>query len=337
MQGDVTKAMELLWDNVLTGPVYAVMANLGALLAAITLTISLVQLTKELLSPEDTVVPYEKFIWWAMVILLLMDNGSNLSRLTLSFRDLVRSTNNMVLSQQVGDKTLEEHWSKSTRNVAMGVAFENAMDNCLSLPEPEDRVACEESVQQQVEAEGNEGWWSGIGRALSSVIERAFIAVMLAISVAFQWLVEVTLILTALLGPLAVGATLLPVAQKSLYTWLIAFYCVGLCQLCYNLLVALLASLQSEVPSANRLIFTVSIGLLSPVLAVVMAAGGGMATFSSLAGLAGMVGGKLGGKTVGLAGKGLKTGGIKTGQLIGRSSVKVFNSAKSAFSRRRWQ
>jgi hypothetical protein len=310
MQIEVTRAMDKLWMDILDGPVYGSMANLGALFAALTIAISLVQITKELLASEESFVPYERFIWWAMVILLLSNNGSNLARLTLSFRDLVRTTSQMVLSQEVDGRTLEQHWSNSTKQIGTAVALENAQDNCLNIPEPEQREACLDAVQQQVEEQGNDGWWPSVGRAISHSIERIFIALMLAISVAFQWLVEVALILTALLGPIAVGFSLLPVTQKSIYTWLIGFYSVGLCQLCYNLLVAMLAVLQGSVPSANRLIFTVSIGLLSPVLAMVMASGAGMATFSSLAGLAGVVGGKWGGKGLGWA----KSGGMAVGR-----------------------
>lgn len=302
MQNQVADAMNKLWDGVINGPVYGAVATIGGLFAAITLAISLVQVTKELINDEKSYIPYERILWWAMVILLLANDGNYLGQLTISFRDLIRTTNSLVLAQTIEGVSLEQGFQEASQNIGLSVSLENAQENCNQETDLEVKQACLDNLEQQIQDQGGSIFdiLPDVGQAISSTIERLVIAFMLALSVAFQWLLEVTLILTGLLGPLAVGLSLLPVTQKAIYTWLIAFYSVGLCQLCYNLLIAMLAVLQNGAPSANRMIFTVSIGLLAPILSVVLASGAGTATFSSLAGLAGLVAGKVGGGVGGL-------------------------------------
>jgi hypothetical protein len=328
LQNEVANAMNKLWDGILLGPVYGAIATVGGLFAVITLAISLVQVTKELINDEKSYVPYERLLWWTMVVLLLTNNGSNLANLTLSFRDLIRGTNQLVLEQTVAGVSLEQGFQDATKNIGYSVSVENAVANCKSETDLEVQQACLDNLEQKMKEQGGGifDFLPEIGQAISTTIERFMIALMLAISVAFQWLVEVTLILTGLLGPIAVGLSLLPVTQKAIFTWLIAFYSVGLCQLCYNLLIAMLAVLQNEVPSANRLVFTVSIGLLAPILSIVLASGGGTATFSSLAGLAGLITAKTGGATGGYIFN-------KGGKALGATKQKAGNTIRRIRSR----
>lgn len=325
MQNQVANAMNELWAGAINGEVYGAVATVGGLFAAITLAISLVQVTKELINDEKSFVPYERILWWAIVILLLANNGNYLGELTLSFRDLIRTTNSLILTETIDGVNLEQGFQQATQNIGLSVSFENAAENCQQEPDPELKQQCLDNLQQQMEQfenqqEVDEGFFSGLITGISSFIERLIISFMLALSVAFQWLIEITLILTALLGPLAVGMSLLPVTQKAIYTWLISFYSVGLCQLCYNLLISLLAVLQNNAPGANRLIFTVSIGLLAPILSVVLAAGAGQATFSSLAGLASLAGGKVGG---GIGGVGVGLGKKAGGAILNRGKNQI--------------
>ncbi len=51
---------------------------------------------------------------------------------------------------------------------------------------------------------------------------------LFALAIAFQWIIEVCMLLTALLGPLAVGGSLLPVGQKAIFAWLTGFFSVGM-------------------------------------------------------------------------------------------------------------
>lgn len=309
----ISSGMDQLWKDIYDPDgVYGSIATIGGLFASITLGFSVLQVTKELIGDDRSVVPYERFIWWAMVILLLVNNGSNLKTLTFSFRDLVRSTNSLVLSQEINGSSLEQQLKQANESIGAAAAADAAVAQCAMLTDPVLRTECFGAIDSEVTSifdnlpSINIPSVEDVLSGLSNQIERFFIAIMLALSIAFQWLVEVTLILTGLLGPIAVGLSLLPVTQKALYTWLIAFYSVGLTQLSYNILIGMLATLQNNsTDTSTRLVFTISIGLLAPVLSVLLASGGGVATFSSLSGIAGAVGGQLGGAAT----KGVKSVG----------------------------
>lgn len=131
---------------------------------------------------------------------------------------------------------------------------------------------------------------------------------LFGVGIAFQWLVEITLLLTALISPLAVAGSLLPLQQRPLFTWLLGFYSVGLCKLFYNIIVGLVAYILSNNtssgnPSGGTIIIAIAVGILSPILAVGLAAGGGMATFMSLGSLMAQAGGVVGGLGLGMAGR----------------------------------
>lgn len=105
---------------------------------------------------------------------------------------------------------------------------------------------------------------------------------MVALQAAFQQLIEVSLLLTALMGPIAVGASLLPFGAKPVYAWLTAFWSLGLLKLAYNVMCGLTAISIYKIGGDETLASAIFFGLLSPILAIAMAAGGGTAIFNGI-------------------------------------------------------
>ena len=109
---------------------------------------------------------------------------------------------------------------------------------------------------------------------------------------AFQWgfvnLIQISMLLTALMGPIAVAASLLPFGGKPIFAWLTGLLSLGFAQISYNIIVGLAAVviLNSQIYDTNG--FLVLIALLAPALALALAAGGGMAIFNIM--LAGSTG-----------------------------------------------
>ena len=109
-------------------------------------------------------------------------------------------------------------------------------------------------------------------------------AIMMAMQGAFQACIECSMLLTGLLGPIALGASLLPVGAKPLYAWLTGFFSLGMCKLCLNIITGLVASAIHNSGPTDTLGTAIALGLLSPLLAIALSAGGGMAVFNSLVG-----------------------------------------------------
>jgi hypothetical protein len=63
------------------------------------------------------------------------------------------------------------------------------------------------------------------------------------------------MLLTALLGPLAVGGSLLPVGQKAIFAWLTGFFSVGMIKLCFNIISGLVATMVLNADNNDPMIF----------------------------------------------------------------------------------
>jgi hypothetical protein len=109
---------------------------------------------------------------------------------------------------------------------------------------------------------------------------------LLAFGIAFQWIVEVSMLLTGLLGPLAVGGTLLPVGQKAIFAWLTGFFSIGIVKLSFNIICGLVATMVVKAGNNDPMIFAFATGILAPILSLLLATGGGMAVFNSLSSMA---------------------------------------------------
>jgi hypothetical protein len=126
---------------------------------------------------------------------------------------------------------------------------------------------------------GGAGYLGGFINHFSEAIIRI---VLLAFQWAFANILEIALILTGLVGPLAVAGLLL-FDGKPFFAWLTGFFSLGMAQLCYNIIVGLAAEVVVNAQVTDTLGFLVITSLLAPALALAIASGGGMAVFGVMA------------------------------------------------------
>lgn len=147
------------------------------------------------------------------------------------------------------------------------------------------------------------------GGALNAAVQSIVQILLLAFQWAFANTLQIAMILTGLMGPLAVAGSLLPFGVKSIYVWVIGFFSLGMAQISYNIIVGLCAVVivNSDITDVNG--FLVIVGLLAPALALAIAAGGGLSVFNIItSGTAGM--------TALMIGRGLPWGDINKGTTI---------------------
>jgi hypothetical protein len=112
---------------------------------------------------------------------------------------------------------------------------------------------------------------------------------LLSQQIAFRQFLEIAHIVAGMGGPLAMGASLLPipVANRAITIWFSGFFGIGLAKIFYNLIIGIAAAvlLKAEPPVADVTWFTVFIAYVAPSLAVSLAAGGGVAVLNGLQGL----------------------------------------------------
>ena len=117
---------------------------------------------------------------------------------------------------------------------------------------------------------------------IGSVVTSFITSLLLALNNAYQWGLELSLLLTALMGPLAVGGSLLPIGSRAIVAWLTGFFTVGLAKLSFNIILGLAGQLIATAEASQPMIFLAFIGIVAPFLATGIASGGGMATFTQL-------------------------------------------------------
>ena len=126
----------------------------------------------------------------------------------------------------------------------------------------------------------------GAGIARTALIDGEAIAklILFAFQIAIQHMIEVSMLLTALSAPVALGISLFPMPTKPLLAWITGFLSLGMFKVSYNIIIGLVAIsiVQSEIGPSNTLPLTLALSILSPLLAFGIASGGGLAVFNGI-------------------------------------------------------
>jgi hypothetical protein len=298
----IASAMDQLWQDVIgVGGVggaglYGAIANLGLLFAVGTLLIWVVQWAKAL-ADDSTASPLSEAIWPLLVCALLANQGQLLSTCTIQLRDVINATNQAVLDQTSSSIRLKEAYKQVVTEGGAADLAESLVNQCASIVDPEQQKACLDRAKAQAQqvggslpngpSNGFQKFLQGLGETFNTnIFQLAVRGWLIAFGIAFQWIVEISLLLTGLLGPLAVGGSLLPIGQKSIFAWLTGFFSVGMVKLSFNIISGLVATLVLNAEQNDPMIFAFATGLLAPILSLVLAAGGGMAVFNGLSSIA---------------------------------------------------
>jgi hypothetical protein len=103
---------------------------------------------------------------------------------------------------------------------------------------------------------------------------------------AFSSILELAMLLTGLIGPIAVAGSAMPLQGRPLWAWLTGFFSLGMAKFSYNIIIGLAATVivAADAQSQNSLGFLLLIGVLAPILALSIAGGAGMAVFRGVSG-----------------------------------------------------
>lgn len=135
------------------------------------------------------------------------------------------------------------------------------------------------------------GGFVGITRKILGDGEVLIKTLLYSFQIAIQHLIEVSMLLTALMSPIALGASLFPMPTKPIVAWITAFLSLGMFKLSYNVVVGLtaVAMVQNDYGPSNTMPMAIALAVLSPVLAFGIASGGGLAIFNGIAQVGGAV------------------------------------------------
>jgi hypothetical protein len=350
----VAEGFNELWQETLNGSLYGSMCKVGQFFAIATLTLFMVELQKNWINQED-MKALSSWIWPILVIGLLANNGTLLRSGTLAIRGYINTVNSDILEFTAAGANLEVAFNRAVGNIALQQQVGAAMERCRSIPgNTQDSITCLQQAEAELKTSApdlfkgeapDSGSWEfnplqalsdakdalddlspgqiaeKIGNSITSTIGSmitGFVEViLLALNNAYQWGIEFTMLLTALLGPLAIGGSLLPFGAKPIFAWLTGYFTVGMAKLCFNMIIGLCGQLIANSEQNQPMIFLLFVGLVSPILSSALAAGGGIAVWTGL------------GKTVAFGSEiaaGIATGGASTTATVAVNATKFFSS-----------
>ncbi|MDH6098161.1 hypothetical protein NWP21_04750 [Anabaenopsis sp. FSS-46] len=302
--------LDLLQNNT-SNNLYGALTNLGIFLAVGTLLFFMMQWLKDVINSEYS-RPISGLIWPFIVVLFLSNtgNGSLLSSLTLGVRNLINTVNQQVVSTADAEQTYQQALNMSLAEEVAG----SLLRPCQSL-NGEQQTQCLARASDQIDnlwreyrnLYGNRIWIERLENQVSSlkfntgnISDITFNSLLgntaqtriknflISLQYAFQNLIEATMLLIAALGPLALGASLLPVGGKPIYAWFTGFFAAGITKISFNIIAAVTAAViingPAENPNANPdlMWFIIFVGILAPVLSLAVAGAGGFAIFSAI-------------------------------------------------------
>lgn len=307
---EVSDAISFGWDNIwsraLDSEVYQSINNIGIALAISMLVLWLFKFYQTL-QERGAAADWTAILLPVVIIFLLANGGARLKDATFFLRGFINETNNSVLTAINAGNELSNSLSglsefssaqsqiASLRRQCDSFTINEQLTQCLT----EQRQRADELISQ-LQAQGTVAptWMqnlqesitnsfstaTGLVRAINSPGLLIAEAIIMAFQAAFQLAIEISMLLTGLMGPVAVGMSLLPIGAKPVYAWLTAFWSLGICKLSLNIITGLVAKLISDVGPTNidTLTTAIALGLISPILAFGLSTGGGMAIFNGI-------------------------------------------------------
>lgn len=302
--------LDLLQNNAANN-LYGALTNLGVFFAVGTLLFFMMQWLKDVLNYEYS-RPISGLIWPFVVVILLNNsgNGSILSNLTLGVRNFLNTVNQQVITAADANQTYQQALSMSVAEEIAG----SFLRPCQSLT-GEQQTQCFVKAKEKIDIlwqeyrnlYGDKAWIyrletkvnqisfntgniseTSFNALVGSTVQTSIKSFLVSLQYAFQNSIEAIMLLIAALGPLAIGSSLLPVAAKPIFAWLIGFLCLGIAKISFNIIAISTASVIVNGPGQDAnadpdlMWFIIFLGIIAPILSLSLAAASGFAVFNAV-------------------------------------------------------
>ncbi len=302
--------LDLLQNNT-SNNLYRSLTNLGIFFAVGTLLFFMLQWLKDVINYEYS-RPISSLIWPFLVVILLniSGNGSILSNLTLAVRNFINVVNQQVITTADTNQIYQQALNMSISEEIAGAllrpcqsltgeqqtqCFTKAADKIAPLWQKYRNLYGRREWIYRLERKVNDIKFgtptvseNAFNSLLGSTVQTSIKNFLISLQYAFQNLIEATMLLIAALDPIAVGGSLLPVAGKPIFAWLIGFLSMGIAKISFNIIAILTATVIVNGPGENAnadpdlMWFIIFMGILAPILSLLVAGAGGFAVFNAI-------------------------------------------------------
>ncbi len=254
-----------------------------------------------------------------LVVILLSNSGFLLADITYDLRSFINEINLGVLDSTVEGVNLDEAYREFRENVAFDSLIPNLLSQCQDLTGQE-LIECfstaatqssslnPDKTSQTQRTVHHANPWSVLGvpddvdenasvqlvdpnyynqAMYTTMTENAAFIVLNSFQSGYQQLLEGSLLLTGLIGPIAVGGSLLFNGTSTyLIAWLTGFFSIGFAKLAFNIVAGLAAVAATIAGPSDPLPLATITGFFAPVLSAALATGGGLAVWQGMTGAA---------------------------------------------------
>ena len=317
----ISNSWDETWQDVLSGSsdsgltLYGEIARVGEIFAVGTLLFLMISFMKKLNNGDYSALA--SLLLPILVSYLLFNNGSNLANFTLGLRDMIDDTNQKLLVKTSRGLRLDEIFRQAQGSTTTQKQITSWLKQCEALSADKQTQCLDKAVTQSENllrdyqgVFGVSKWLSNrlndlnqlrtaitddplslfsldnplIWTVIGSNTESLTYTALIGLQMAFQHAVEISMLLTALFGPIAIGGSLLPVdwAALPVCAWLTGFLSLGMLKLGFNIVAGLSAVVFVNAESTDPLWFPMFLGIFAPILASGIAVGGGLAVWASL-------------------------------------------------------
>jgi hypothetical protein len=342
-------AWQQLLDGGLFSAISGAMLGVALLFLVITSTLILIEWIK---TNDDK--QFFKLITPIFVVMFLLNGGALTKIMVTGIRDVGNGVNKIILVKLNYENKINKQFSGLTGEQTFLTDLKTDINRCNSDPNITTQRDCLNKIKTKIDFGIQTGQirnasavdklqrWSTdlaskiatadstgaafqIGDALLapsnallklvlSPFESALFFILMIITSGVQVAAEGSMMLTSLIAPIYVTGALLPQGMKSIITLLTQFWSIINWKICYTIMVGLSSQMLSD-DSTNSILLAFITGILAPILAIILAKGGGMGFYNAATSAAG--------KALDLGGQalaGAATGGTSTVAMsIGKS------------------
>lgn len=249
-------------------------------------------------------------------LMLTINNGQLLASTSLMFRNTAINLNDKVLSITRNGITLRDAIRTTNMDQAFALSAQAQMQECEKKPTSgkdnegnpiNPREICQKEKADQVTKQAQEyrdkyglptysNSWNPLdigGQFVNSMVQALSWIIFSGLQAAFQYVVQVAFLLNAYIAPIFLVLSLFPFGTKPIYAWVAGWLALTLVLMSYSIICGIAASSIVNADSNNPLFFQLIEAILSPILAIAIGAGGGMAVFSGFSSSGRLISGRI--------------------------------------------
>ncbi|BAY14088.1 type IV secretion system protein [Calothrix sp. NIES-2098] len=249
-------------------------------------------------------------------LMLTINNGQLLASTSLMFRNTAINLNDKVLNITRNGISLRDAIRSTNMNQAFILSVQAQLQECEKEPENgkndqgqpiNPRETCRETKINQAKQKAQEyrdkhglpsysNSWNPLdiaGQTINSMVQALSWIIFSGLQAAFQYVVQVAFLLNAYIAPIFLVLSLFPFGTKPIYAWIAGWLALTLVLMSYSIICGIAASSIVNADSNNPLFLQLIEAILSPILAIAIGAGGGMAVFSAFSSSGRLISGRV--------------------------------------------